>query len=249
MKNANVISQIDLTNVPEHIAIIMDGNGRWAKKQGAERLFGHNFGIESIRSVLNAADKIDVKFLTVYAFSKENWSRPKEEVDGIMDLIVKSIAREVDEFNEKGVKLLCIGDVLDLPIECQNELNAAIESTKNNSKINLVLSLNYSAKWEITEAVRDIAKKTTEGQINLEEINPELVSNHLNTKNIPDPELLIRTGGEKRISNFLLWQIAYSELYFTEILWPDFRGEDLYQAIIDYQQRERRFGKVSEQLK
>jgi undecaprenyl diphosphate synthase len=243
-----LISKIDLTNVPKHIAIIMDGNGRWAQQQGEERLFGHNFGIESVRRALQAADDIGVKFLTMYAFSTENWSRPQEEVDGIMDLIVKSISREVDGFNEKGVRVLCIGDIKGLPQDCQDELAAAIESTKNNKSINLVLALNYSSRWEIKHAIEQIASDVKENKISVEHIDDDFVHSYLSTKHIPDPELLIRTSGEYRLSNFLLWQIAYTELHFTDVLWPDFTGDDLYKAILDYQSRERRFGKVSDQL-
>jgi undecaprenyl diphosphate synthase len=243
-----LISKIDLTNVPKHIAIIMDGNGRWAKQQGEERLFGHNFGIESVRRALQAADDIGVKFLTMYAFSTENWSRPQEEVDGIMDLIVKSISQEVDGFNEKGVRVWCIGDVKGLPQDCQDELAAAIESTKNNTSINLVLALNYSSRWEIKHAIEQITADAKNNKISVEQIDDEFVHSYLSTKHIPDPELLIRTSGEYRLSNFLLWQIAYTELHFTDVLWPDFTGDDLYKAILDYQSRERRFGKVSDQL-
>jgi undecaprenyl diphosphate synthase len=194
--------KIDLTNVPKHIAIIMDGNGRWAQQQGEERLFGHNFGIESVRRALQAADDIGVKFLTMYAFSTENWSRPQEEVDGIMDLIVKSISREVDGFNEKGVRVLCIGDIKGLPQDCQDELAAAIESTKNNKSINLVLALNYSSRWEIKHAIEQIASDVKENKISVEHIDDDFVHSYLSTKHIPDPELLIRTSGEYRLSNF-----------------------------------------------
>lgn len=245
----SAFNHIKLDNVPKHIAIIMDGNGRWAKKQGQERLFGHNTGVESVRGTLKAAQKMGVKFLTLYAFSTENWNRPKEEVDGLMNLLVQSIANEVDELNESGVRMLSIGDDTQLPIEAQEELKAAMNKTAHNTNINLVLALNYSSRWEITRAMKNMAIDVKNGKLDPEQINDKLISSYLATKDIPDPELLIRTSGEYRISNFLLWQIAYTEFHFTDILWPDFRDEDLYQAVIDYQNRERRFGQITEQLK
>lgn len=242
------LSQIDLKRSPKHIAIIMDGNGRWAKKQGEMRLYGHNFGVESVRDVLKAAKQLKVEYLTLYAFSTENWSRPKEEVDGLMDLLVRTIAGEVDELHKNGVRLLSIGDTEGLPNNCNLELDKAKEATKNNKDLSLVLALNYSAKWEILEATKSIAKKINSGEIKESELTNELFDQELSTKGIPDPELLIRTSGENRISNFLLWQIAYSEFYFTEVLWPDFKREHLFEAVFDYQNRERRFGMVSEQI-
>ncbi len=244
----NITTEIDLTKVPKHIALIMDGNGRWAKKQGQERLFGHAIGVEAVRETLKAATAIGVKYLTFYAFSTENWSRPQEEVDGLMNLMVKTISSEMEELNANGVRLCTIGDVLGLPEDCKTELEAAIEKTKNNDKINLILALNYSSKWEITQAMKKIASKIEAGTIDSSSITEELISNEMCLMNIPDPELLIRTSGEQRLSNFLLWQCAYTEFYFTDVLWPDFKEKDLYQAVIDYQHRERRFGKVSEQL-
>jgi undecaprenyl diphosphate synthase len=243
------LSEIDISNTPEHIAIIMDGNGRWAQKQGHERLYGHNFGVEPIRETLKAAKEMKVKFITLYAFSTENWNRPKEEVDGLMDLLVRSLASELKYLSEKGVRLKAIGDIQGLPKSCQDELQESIDFTKDNTEITLVLALNYSSRWEITTAMKEIAKKINTGELTEVEITSDEISKHLTTHTIPDPELLIRTSGEHRISNFLLWQIAYSEFHFTEILWPDFRKEDLYKAVIDYQSRERRFGMVSEQLK
>lgn len=242
------LQDIDLNRTPQHIAIIMDGNGRWAKKQGEMRLYGHGFGVESVREVLKAAKELKVKYLTLYAFSTENWSRPQEEVDGLMDLLVRTIASEVDELNNSGVKLMSIGDTKGLPNNCFDELQKAQEATKNNKDINLVLALNYSSKWEILNAAKEIAVKHKSGEINLDDINSELMDENLSTNGIPDPELLIRTSGEHRISNFLLWQIAYSELYFTEVLWPDFKSQHLYDAVYDFQNRERRFGMVSEQI-
>lgn len=241
-------SKIDLSNVPEHIAVIMDGNGRWAKQQGHERLYGHNYGVESVREVLKGAKELNVKYLTLYAFSTENWNRPKEEVDGLMDLLVRTIANEVDELNSKGIRLLSIGDTEGLPDSCRDELKKAIKLTAHNTETSLVLALNYSSRWEIVNAVKKIAKSVKSEELNLEDIDTEFFSENLTTQGIPDPELVIRTSGEQRISNFLLWQIAYSEFYFTELLWPDFKRETLYEAVYDYQARERRFGMVSEQI-
>lgn len=226
----------------------MDGNGRWAKKQGEMRLFGHNVGVESVREVLKGAKELGIKYLTLYAFSMENWNRPKEEVEGLMDLLVRTIAGEVKELHDSGVRLHSIGDVEGLPANCQNELMSAIEETKDNTEITLVLALNYSSKWEIVNAAKKIATDFAAGNIAEKEITSELFDAYLTTAGIPDPELLIRTSGECRISNFLLWQSAYTEFYFTEILWPDFKKEHLYEAVYDYQNRERRFGMVSEQL-
>lgn len=242
------LQQINLSNVPKHIAVIMDGNGRWAKNQGHQRLYGHNFGVESVREVLKGAMEIKVKYLTLYAFSTENWSRPKEEVDGLMDLLVRTIAGEVEELNAKGVRLMAIGDLDGLPESCREELKKAMVRTASNTAINLVLALNYSARWELVNATKKIAEKIQKGELTPDQINDVVVTNSLTTNNIPDPELLIRTSGEHRISNFLLWQIAYTEFYFTDTLWPDFNREDLYKAIVDYQSRERRFGMVSEQI-
>lgn len=244
----DVFSQLDLTRVPEHIAVIMDGNGRWAKQQGQQRLYGHSFGIDSVRAALKAAEKMGVKYLTLYTFSTENWNRPKEEIDGIMSLLVQTIANEVDELNSKGVRLWSIGDMSGLPEDCQHEFKQAIERTASNTAINMVMAINYSSRWEINKAVKELAQAVKQGTIQPEQIDDELISNYLSTKGIPDPELLIRTSGEHRISNFLLWQIAYTELYFTPVLWPDFREEDLYKAVLDFQSRERRFGQVSEQI-
>jgi undecaprenyl diphosphate synthase len=242
------LSKIDLTSTPEHIAIIMDGNGRWAKKQGHMRLYGHNFGVESVRETLKAAKELKVKYLTLYAFSTENWNRPKEEVDGLMDLLVRSLANEVKELSDSGVRLLAIGDIEGLPAACQTELQESIDLTKDNSEITMVLALNYSSRWEIVNAVKRMANEAKSGSLDVNKIDSTLFSSYLTTSQIPDPELLIRTSGEYRISNFLLWQIAYSEFHFTDVLWPDFKREDLFKAVLDYQSRERRFGMVSEQL-
>ncbi len=244
----DLIENIIPEKIPKHIAIIMDGNGRWANEKGQDRLFGHVSGVESVRETVKTAIELGVSYLTLYAFSTENWKRPKEEVDGIMDLLITSIANEIEEFNKNGVRLLTIGEINDLPKQCATSLNNAIELTKENSKLTLILALNYSSKWEINQALKKIAFAVKKDDIAISEITEELIHQYLFTNSIPDPELLIRTGGEYRISNFLLWQIAYSELYFTEIQWPDFRRENLVLAIIEYQNRERRFGMLSSQI-
>ncbi len=240
--------ELNINKIPQHVAVIMDGNGRWAKQRGQNRLEGHAMGVDSVRTTLKAAREIGVSFLTLYAFSTENWSRPKEEVDGLMDLLVQSIANEMDELNENGVKLAAIGDIDGLPEKCAESLKKAIVETSSNKEITLILALNYSAKWELTEAIKQIASDVQEDKISSSQITDTLVSSYLTTKEFPDPELLIRTSGEHRVSNFLLWQIAYTEFYFTDVHWPDFRREHFIQAVLDYQQRERRFGKVSEQI-
>jgi undecaprenyl diphosphate synthase len=242
------LSKIDLKNTPEHIAIIMDGNGRWAKKQGQERLFGHNFGVDSVREALKGAEDLGVKYLTLYTFSTENWNRPKEEIDGLMNLLVTTLSTEIKELADKGIKLKVIGDIDGLPQECQKELQEAIDVTSQNDKVTLILALNYSARWELIRATQLLANRVQQGELSVNAIDSQVISNALTTQGIPDPELLIRTSGEHRVSNFLLWQIAYTEFHFTEVLWPDFKKEDLYKAVLDYQSRERRFGMVSEQL-
>jgi len=244
----DLIENIIPEKIPKHIAIIMDGNGRWANEKGQDRLFGHASGVESVRETVKTGIELGVSYLTLYAFSTENWKRPKEEVDGIMDLLITSIANEIEEFNKNGVRLLTIGEINELPKQCAKSLNNAIELTKENSKLTLILALNYSSKWEINQALKKIAFEVKKDDIAISEITEELIHQYLFTNSIPDPELLIRTGGEYRISNFLLWQIAYSELYFTEIQWPDFRRENLVLAIIEYQNRERRFGMLSSQI-
>jgi len=240
----SLLDKIDRLNVPEHVAVIMDGNGRWAQEKGEERVYGHLNGVESVRAVLKAAIACGVRHLTLYAFSTENWNRPKKEVDALMNLLVNTITGEIAELNQNDVRLSAIGNLEILPDNCRDELAAAMEKTKENSRINLVLALSYSSRWEIVNAV----KKIISDRIGLEDVNDQLISENLTTKGIPDPELLIRTSGEYRVSNFLLWQIAYAELYFTDTLWPDFREEDFFKAILDYQSRERRFGKTSDQL-
>jgi undecaprenyl diphosphate synthase len=240
--------KINLSNLPKHIAIIMDGNGRWAKQQGAERIFGHENGVRSVRDAVEAAAELGINYLTLYAFSTENWNRPKEEVMALMQLLVHTISAETKTLNENNIRLQAIGDLESLPEDCFKELHEAIEKTKTNSRTTLVLALSYSSRWEIVNAVKQIAKKIENKTLSPSSITEETINEHLCTAGIPEPELMIRTSGEHRISNFLLWQLAYAEFYFTEKLWPDFRKEDLYEAILDYQNRERRFGKTSEQL-
>ena len=242
------LSNIDTSKLPKHVAIIMDGNGRWAKQKGEMRIFGHQHGVTSVREVTEAAAEIGIPYLTLYAFSTENWNRPKSEVDALMELLVGTIHKEVSTLNKNKVRLQAIGNLKSLPENCYKELMEAIKQTSANDRLTLVLALSYSSKWEIINAVKNIAEKVKNNNISSDSIDEELFSSHLCTHNIPDPELLIRTSGEQRISNFLLWQIAYSELYFTEKLWPDFHKEDFYKAISDYQNRERRFGKISEQI-
>ncbi|MEX2484938.1 MAG: isoprenyl transferase [Brumimicrobium sp.] len=244
----SLLNKINLSKCPKHIAIIMDGNGRWAKQQGEVRLFGHSSGVEAVREVLKGCVDLGVKHLTLYAFSTENWNRPKEEVDGLMNLMVETISNEVNELNTNNVRLRSIGDESKLPDACRMELAAAKEETKSNNKLDLILALNYSARWEIVNATQSIASKVKSGEINESEINEAMFKKELCMSDVPDPELLIRTSGEYRLSNFLLWQIAYAELYFTDKLWPDFEREDLFEAVLNYQNRERRFGLVSEQL-
>lgn len=234
--------------VPKHVAIIMDGNGRWAAQFGNERTFGHEHGVEAVRSVVEGAGEIGVKYLTLYAFSTENWARPKEEVDALMGLLVHAISEETDELLKSNVRLQVIGDVKSLPLHVQEKLAWSIDKLKSSSGLTLVLALSYSSKWEIVEAVKRIAEQVKLGKLEPSDINYDMMDCFLNTSEMPDPELLIRTSGECRISNFLLWQIAYSELYFTPKLWPDYRKEDLFEAIYDFQNRERRFGKTSQQL-
>jgi undecaprenyl diphosphate synthase len=234
--------------IPKHVAIIMDGNGRWAAQFGSARTFGHEQGVEAVRSVVEGAGEVEIKYLTLYAFSTENWSRPQTEVDALMGLLVHAISEETDELLKNNVKLRVIGDIKSLPAEVQEKLNWSIGRLGNCTGLTLVLALSYSSKWEILEAVKQIATEVKAGKIDPSEIDYNLINEYLNTSDMPDPELLIRTSGECRISNFLLWQIAYSELYFTPKLWPDYRKEDLFEAIFDFQNRERRFGKTSQQL-
>jgi undecaprenyl diphosphate synthase len=245
---ASFKEHIDFNNMPRHIAVIMDGNGRWAKKKGAMRIFGHKNAVQAVRDVTECCGELGVKYLTLYAFSTENWNRPKEEVDGLMELLVNTLKQEIGTLQENQVKLMTMGDISHLPADCQNNLKWAIDQTKNNGGLTLNLALSYSGRWEILEAVKALVADAKEGKVDPKDINEKVFENYLKTSGIPDPELLIRTSGELRISNFLLWQIAYTELFITPTLWPDFRKEHLYEAIWSYQQRERRFGKTSEQL-
>lgn len=244
----NYLQSINQSTIPQHVAIIMDGNGRWAKQQGENRIFGHHEGVNSVREIVEACGEIGVKFLTLYAFSTENWNRPKEEVDGLMELLVGTISMETKNLNDKGVRLEAIGDLKSLPEICQHQLQESINITSKNNNVTLILALSYSSKWEITNSVKEIAKEIATGTLLPSEITAELIDSHLNTRLWPNPELMIRTSGERRISNFLLWQLAYAEFYFTDVLWPEFRKDDFFKAIISYQNRERRFGKTSEQL-
>jgi undecaprenyl diphosphate synthase len=239
---------IDFNQLPQHIAIIMDGNGRWAKKKGAMRIFGHKNAVQAVRDATEGCAELGIKYLTLYAFSTENWNRPKEEVDGLMELLVNTLKQEIGTLTENQVKLKTIGDTSHLPKDCQKNLQWAIDQTKNHQGLTLILALSYSGRWEIMQAVKKLADEVKSGKIQPSEINEKTFENFLETSGIPDPELLIRTSGELRISNFLLWQIAYTELFITPTLWPDFRKETLYEAITAYQKRERRFGKTSEQL-
>jgi len=240
--------KIDPKRLPLHIAVIMDGNGRWAKQRGKLRVFGHESGVTAVRDTAEACAEIGVKYLTLYAFSTENWNRPKMEVDALMNLLVKTLNKETKTLMDNNIRLGAIGDLSQLDPQCREQLQETMDITSGNNKMEMSLALSYSSRWEIIEATRKIAEMVKAGQLKPEDISQELFSSMLTTKNIPDPELLIRTSGENRISNFLLWQIAYAELYFTPVLWPDFRREHLYEAIYDFQHRERRFGKISEQI-
>lgn len=244
----SLIDKIDRSRLPEHVAIIMDGNGRWAKAQGQPRSYGHQEGVVSVHKIMDAVTQLGLNYLTLYTFSTENWNRPEEEVQALMSLMVTAIHRETPNLMEKNVRLIAIGDLSRLRPDAYATLQECINTTAGNTGTTLVLALSYSSRWEITEAVRQIAREVSEGQLRAEEITEAMVTDHLTTKGIPDPDLLIRTGGEQRISNFLLWQLSYAEFYFTEVFWPEFREEELYEAILYYQSRERRFGKTSEQL-
>lgn len=239
---------IDINKLPRHIAIIMDGNGRWAKEKGEDRLFGHFHGVESVRNIVEGCAELGIQYLTLYAFSTENWDRPKDEVTGLMELLIETIRQEVPTLNKNNIKLHIIGNFEMLPAAAKNELDEAVAETKNNTGLNLIMALSYSSRWELTDAVKKIAADVKNNKIKPENITQEMLHTYLSTALFPDPELMIRTSGEYRISNFLLYQLAYAELYFTNTLWPDFRKENLYEAILDYQQRERRFGKTAEQL-
>jgi undecaprenyl diphosphate synthase len=242
------MENLDMERLPKHIAIIMDGNGRWAKEQGQDRLFGHYHGVVSVRRVVEAATEIGIQFLTLYAFSTENWDRPQEEVRGLMTLFVDTIAKEVPDLHKNNIKLHFIGNLTLLPNEAKLALSNAMDLTAKNTGLNLVIALSYSSRWELAEASKNIAQKVLDGYLHVNDITEATISENLTTSEFPDPELMIRTSGESRISNFLLYQLAYAELYFTDTLWPAFGKDDLWKALIDYQSRERRFGKTSEQL-
>jgi len=245
---SELLSRLDKRRMPEHVAIIMDGNGRWAKKQGAIRIFGHQHGVKAVREVSEGCAELGIKYLTLYAFSTENWNRPKAEVKALMSLLVKTIKSETPTLQKNKIRLEAIGDRSLLPTDCKNELEEAIQVTAGNDGMTLILALSYSSKWDILNAVKKIANKVQDNELSPEEIDEDLLSSMLTTRHYPNPELMIRTSGEQRISNFLLWELAYSEFYFTDVLWPDFRKENLYEALLNYQNRERRFGKTSEQL-
>ncbi|OOV20040.1 isoprenyl transferase [Flavobacterium sp. LM4] len=245
----NLLESIDKTNLPQHLAIIMDGNGRWAKQQGFLRAFGHENGTKSVKETIKTCAKLGIGFLTLYAFSTENWNRPKLEVQTLMKILVNSLRKELTTLQENNIKLNAIGNLDKLPKSAQKELLDVIDKTKNNTRLTLTLALSYGSREELVNAVRIISDKVKNNIISLDTIDDSIINEHLYTQNLPDVDLLIRTSGEHRISNFLLWQIAYAELYFTEVLWPDFKEQHLYEAIISYQKRERRFGKTSEQIK
>ena len=241
--------QIQPNRIPSHVAIIMDGNGRWAKRQGLARMFGHRQGVETVHNITEAAAELGIQYLTLYAFSTENWNRPKEEVDALMGLLVDTIAKETPTLMKNNIRLQTIGDLSRLPQATRDKFLGCIEKTSSNTGLTLVIALSYSARWELIQATKQIANAVKEGQMLIEDVNEETISNFLTTRSMPDPDLLIRTSGELRISNFLLWQLAYAELYFTDCLWPEFTNEEFYRAIVDYQHRERRFGKTSEQIR
>lgn len=243
-----LLQKIDKEFLPRHIAIIMDGNGRWAKEQGQDRLYGHFHGVESVRNIVEGCAELGVGYLTLYAFSTENWDRPEYEVIGLMELLVSTIRKEVESLHKNNIKLHVIGDMSMLPEYARQELNEALEITAQNTGLNLIMALSYSGRWELLNAVKNIAYEVKQGKISVEGIDQQTLQRYLCTSNFPDPELMIRTSGEYRISNFLLYQLAYAELYFTNVRWPDFRKENLYEAILDYQGRERRFGKTGEQV-
>jgi undecaprenyl diphosphate synthase len=243
------LEKINKAKLPKHIAIIMDGNGRWAKQKGKNRLFGHKNGTKSVRQVIEGSIEAGIQYLTLYAFSNENWKRPSKEIEGLMNLLISSIESELEELHKNGVKLNIIGDMSRLSDKVQKKVNMAVEKTKNNNKLHLNIALSYSGRWEIVKAVKNIASDVKAKSIGVNDIDETLFSNYLETAGMPDPELLIRTSGEQRISNYLLFQLAYAEFYFTPILWPDFSKENLYEAIFVYQNRERRFGRISEQIK
>jgi undecaprenyl diphosphate synthase len=245
---AGLLDKIDKENLPRHIAIIMDGNGRWAKEQGQDRLFGHFHGVESVRNIVEGCAELGIEYLTLYAFSTENWDRPEYEVIGLMELLVSTIRKEVESLDKNNIRLHVIGDMNMLPDYAKKELDEALEITRGNTGLNLIMALSYSGRWELLNAVKNIAHAVKTGKLAVEDIDQDTLQQYLCTSGFPDPELMIRTSGEFRISNFLLYQLAYAELYFTQVRWPEFRKENLYEAILDYQGRQRRFGKTGEQV-
>ena len=245
---SDLLPQIDKERLPRHIAIIMDGNGRWAREQGQDRLFGHYHGVERVRNIVEGCAELGIEYLRLYAFSTENWDRPQYEVVGLMELLVTTIRNEVESLDKNNIRLHVIGDLSMLPEYARKELGEALEFTKDNTGLNLVMALSYSGRWELLNAVKNIAWEVKQGKLSVEQIDQDILQQYLCTSAFPDPELMIRTSGEYRISNFLLYQLAYAELYFTNVRWPDFRKQNLYEALIDYQNRERRFGKTSEQV-
>jgi len=244
----DIQSQIKAHKLPNHVAIIMDGNGRWAKQKGLARVFGHRNGVKAVRKTVEAASEIGLKVLTLYAFSTENWNRPKKEIDALMNILISSLKKELSTFQKNDIKLQTIGQTNNLPLKAQKKLQEVIDKTENNTSMILNLALSYGSREEIVNAIKNISKKIVNKDLSVEEIDEKIINNHLYTFTLPDVDFLIRTSGEKRLSNFLLWQIAYAELFFTDVLWPDFRKEDFFEAILDFQQRERRFGKISEQI-
>ena len=249
MQEKNILAQINRNNIPKHVAVIMDGNGRWAQKKGNQRIDGHRQGVQSVEEICAGANELGINYITLYAFSKENWERPKDEVEGLMSLLVHTLHEQVDSLLKNNISLHVIGDIDSLPQNVTKELKKVQELTQSKKGPVLNLALSYSARWEIIHAVKRFTENLVKGKVSLEELSEEVFGSYLTTSGIPDPELLIRTGGEQRVSNFLLWQISYAELYFTDKLWPDFKREDLYRAVYDYQRRERRFGKTAKQVK
>ncbi len=243
-----ILSKINRDKAPKHVAIIMDGNGRWAKKQGMGRIFGHRNALTSVRESVEAASEIGTKAITLYAFSTENWKRPKLEVDALMNLLISSLKKELPDFQKNNIQVKAIGNLTSLPKKAQRVLQEVIDATANNTKVTLTFALSYGSREEIVNAVRNISKKVVNNELSIEEIDENIINNHLYTVSLPEVDLVIRTSGEQRISNFLLWQIAYAEFHFTDVLWPDFRRDDFYKAVVEYQNRERRFGKTSEQI-
>ena len=244
----DIQSQIKANKLPNHVAIIMDGNGRWAKQKGLARVFGHRSGVKAVRKTVEAASEIGLKVLTLYAFSTENWNRPKKEIDALMNILISSLKKELSTFQKNDIKLQTIGQTKNLPLKAQKKLQEVIDKTENNTSMILNLALSYGSREEIVNAIKNISKKIVNKELSVEEIDEKIINNHLYTFTLPDVDFLIRTSGEKRLSNFLLWQMAYAELFFTDVLWPDFRKEDFFEAILNFQQRERRFGKISEQI-